>query len=270
METTSKKLTKKDLMSVFWRSFALMGAMNYQRMQGLGYSWSLAPSLKKIWHDTTDFGKALLRHMAAFNCATAPTPFIMGVSLSMEEQYATNPEEFDEASINSVKVALMGPLAGIGDVFFWGVFRVVFASIGVSIALQGSALGALLFLILYNIPNLLVRYFGLMIGYEKGRIQLAKWSESGILSTITRCASIIGITVIAGMIASSINISTPLTFEIQGSTVGLQETLDQILPKLLPFGVTLLIYNGLKKASVNKTMLVLLVVGFILGVLGIL
>lgn len=31
--------------------------------------------------------------------------------------------ECDEESINAVKTALMGPLAGIGDSFFWGTFH---------------------------------------------------------------------------------------------------------------------------------------------------
>lgn len=42
-----EKLTKKDLMTVFWRSFAIMGSMNYERMQGLGFAWESFPLLKK-------------------------------------------------------------------------------------------------------------------------------------------------------------------------------------------------------------------------------
>ena len=107
-------------MTVFWRSFAIMGSMNYERMQGLGYAWSLFPCLKKIYKDNkTKLCDALSRHMAAFNCATAPIPFIMGITLAMEEQNADN-DEFDASAISTIKVALMGPLAGIGDAFFLG------------------------------------------------------------------------------------------------------------------------------------------------------
>ena len=67
-----EKPTKKDLMTVFWRSFAIMGSMNYERMQGLGFAWSLFPCLKKIYKDNSKkLCEALSRHMAAFNCATA-------------------------------------------------------------------------------------------------------------------------------------------------------------------------------------------------------
>lgn len=57
----------------------------------------------------------------------------------MEESNARN-EDFDTSSINNVKVALMGPLAGIGDSMFWGTLRVIATGIGTSLAMQGSIL----------------------------------------------------------------------------------------------------------------------------------
>ncbi len=57
----------------------------------------------------------------------------------MEEANA-NEEDFDESSINSVKAALMSPLAGIGDSLFWGTLRVIATGLGVSLAMQGNIL----------------------------------------------------------------------------------------------------------------------------------
>ena len=45
----------------------------------------------------------------------------------------------------------MGPLSGIGDSFFWGILRVIAAGIGISLASTGSPLGAIVFLLLYNV-----------------------------------------------------------------------------------------------------------------------
>ncbi len=50
----------------------------------------------------------------------------------MEKEASINPD-FDKGSINAVKVALMGPLSGIGDSIFWGSLRVVAAGIGLSL-----------------------------------------------------------------------------------------------------------------------------------------
>ena len=55
----------------------------------------------------------------------------MGIAAAMEKEASINPD-FDKSSINAVKVALMGPLSGIGDSIFWGSLRVVAAGIGLS------------------------------------------------------------------------------------------------------------------------------------------
>jgi len=47
----------------------------------------------------------------------------------MEEQNS-NKDDFDEESINAVKLGLMGPLAGVFDSFFWGTLKVIAAGVG--------------------------------------------------------------------------------------------------------------------------------------------
>ncbi len=213
---------------------------------------------------------ALSRHMAAFNCATAPIPFIMGITLAMEEQNADN-DEFDASAISTIKVALMGPLAGIGDAFFWGVFRVVSAGIGVSFALSGSPLGALFFLILYNTPNILCRYFGLFLGYREGSSLLEKWTASGLLDRVTNSAGILGVMVIGSMIATMVNITTPMELNLQGAVVNFQSVCDQIMPKLLPLVATGAIYGALKKnVKTGMIMLAILAIGFVGSAIGLL
>ena len=53
----------------------------------------------------------------------------------------------------------MGPLAGIGTTIFWGVLRVIAAGIAVSMGQSGNVLAPLVFLILFNLPSILVRYY---------------------------------------------------------------------------------------------------------------
>ena len=83
----------------------------------------------------------------------------------------------------------MGPLAGIGDSFFWGTFRIIGAGIGTSLAAKGSILGAILFLLIYNVPHLIVRYFGLKIGYKSGVGFLASMNEGGMVAVLTEVAN---------------------------------------------------------------------------------
>lgn len=41
-------LTKKDFRKIYWRSFTLLGSMNYERMEALGFLYSIMPALKKF------------------------------------------------------------------------------------------------------------------------------------------------------------------------------------------------------------------------------
>ena len=58
----------------------------------------------------------------------------------MEEKNAEQ-EDFDVDTINSIKLSLMGPLAGIGDSFIWGTLRIIATGVGLSLATQGNVLG---------------------------------------------------------------------------------------------------------------------------------
>lgn len=265
-------ITTKDFRKTFWRSFTLLGTYNYERMEALGFNYSIIPELEKIYKDDPQgLSEALQRHMEVFNMTVAPSPFVMGIAIAMEEQYKRDPENFDVSSINAVKMSLMGPLSGIGDTFFWGVFRILAAAIGCSFAAQGNFIAPFIFLILFNVPQFLTRWYGLKIGYHNGNEFLSTMQKSGKMNLFTYCAGIVGVIAVGCMIATQISLTCPFEFTISGTTIVLQEYLDQILPKLLPLATTLLVYYFLKKkVKVSYIMCALIIFGFICGVLGIL
>ncbi|MDN5580382.1 MAG: PTS system mannose/fructose/sorbose family transporter subunit IID, partial [Lactococcus raffinolactis] len=43
------KLSKNDRLAVAWRSTFLQGSWNYERMQNLGWAFSLIPAIKKLY-----------------------------------------------------------------------------------------------------------------------------------------------------------------------------------------------------------------------------
>ena len=45
--SVENNITKKDFRSIYWRSFTLLGSMNYERMEALGFLYSIMPALKK-------------------------------------------------------------------------------------------------------------------------------------------------------------------------------------------------------------------------------
>ena len=263
------KIEKKQLKSVFWRSFALQGAFNYERMQNVGYMYSMLPVIKKLYRNKEDQAAAITRHLEIFTTTPAVVPTIMGISAAMEEENANNPA-FDVQSINAVKASLMGPLAGIGDSIFWGTVRIIAAGIGVSIAKDGNLFGPLLFLVLYNLPNLLVRIFGLKLGYQVGVNSLDRIQKEGLMDKIMAVATIVGLCVVGGMVATMLNITTPLKWNISGAEIVVQDILDQILPKMLPLAFTFGIYKLLKKASITKITIGIIIFGIAVHLIGIL
>ena len=171
LETQDTVMTPDVYRKTFWRTFPLQACFCFERMQNVGFAYMMIPALKKLYKNKKDISDALKRHLAIFNTTPAVVSFIAGAAIAMEEKFKKakdKGEEVDEESINAVKAALMGPLAGIGDSFFWGTFRIIGAGIGTSLAAKGSILGAILFLLIYNVPHLIVRYFGLKIGYKSG------------------------------------------------------------------------------------------------------
>lgn len=263
------KIEKKQLKSVFWRSFALQGAFNYERMQNVGYMYAMLPVIKKLYRNKEDQAAAITRHLEIFNTTPAVVPTIMGISAAMEEENANNPA-FDVQSINAVKASLMGPLAGIGDSIFWGTVRIIAAGIGVSIAKDGNLFGPLLFLVLYNLPNILVRIFGLKLGYQVGVNSLDRIQKEGLMDKIMAVATIVGLCVVGGMVATMLNITTPLKWNISGAEIVVQDILDQILPKMLPLAFTFGIYKLLKKASITKITIGIITFGIAVHLIGIL
>ena len=163
---------KKELRSIFLRSLSLEYSWNYERQQNMGYCFAMLPAIKKIYQKKDQIAAAK-RHMEFFNTTPYISTAVFGISTAMEESNARN-EDFDTSSINNVKVALMGPLAGIGDSMFWGTLRVIATGIGTSLAMQGSILGPLLFWLIFNVPAFAVRYICLKFGYKFGTSFLNK------------------------------------------------------------------------------------------------
>lgn len=150
---TEKRLTKREIFSMFIRSNFLLGSFNFERVQALGYCYVMIPAIKKLYGPGAKRSEALQRHLEWFNTHPWLTAPIFGVTAAMEEEMANN-KKIDAKAINGMKIGLMGPLAGVGDPIFWGTLRPVLAALGASLALSGNIAGPLLFFFLINAVRL--------------------------------------------------------------------------------------------------------------------
>lgn len=248
MKTSNdERITKKDLNSVFWRSLTMEYSWNYERQAHMGFCYSMIPILKKLYSGN-ELSKALQRHMEFFNTTPHISTLILGITTAMEEENAKN-NYFDTASINGIKASLMGPLAGVGDSFFWGTLRLIATGVGTSLALKGNLLGPILFLLIFNVPHLILRYLANNWGYKVGTDLLTKLESSGAMDTLTYGATVVGLMVIGAMTQSMIEIDIPFTLGSGEGAMSITEIFGEIAPGLLPLAAFGIVYYAIKKGA---------------------
>ena len=269
---TEKKITHADLMKSFWRYIWLFQCgWNYERMQSVGYCYSILPILKKTRPGEEEFKEAFLTNLNFFNTnPVVGAPLIIGAHIALEEAGASL------ETTEGLKVGLMGPLAGVGDTLVWALYNSIIFSIGASMALNGSVLGPIFVLLFVFFPYLAVRYWQFTWAYKQG-VNLVTQLGGGIIAQITEFATIVGLIVIGGFAPSIVHLNIAwkpaIAATVQGEAVtqviDIQAQLDSILPFMLPVLVTALAYWLLKKGWSPVAVLgVLFVIGFIGGAIG--
>ena len=259
--TSEKMLTTHDLRRMYWRSTFLLGSFNFERMQAMGFCYTLMPAIRKVYRgDKAAEAAALKRHLEFYNTQPWISSVVFGVTAAMEEQKAKG-EDISEETITSVKVGLMGPLAGVGDPIFWGTARPVLAALGASLALNGSIVGPLLFFIGINVLRVLTRWYGLKFGYERGT-EMVTEVGGGQLKKITQMAAIMGLFVMGALVSKWTTIKFPAVVSTVKNDDGIvtdttvQSILDQLLPGLAALGLTFLCMWLLNK-KVNALWIIL-------------
>lgn len=270
VETKTPRVDQRDLRKLFWRSFGLQSAFNYERMQGLGFAWTMLPLINKLYKKKEDRVAAYKRHLSFFNTHPWTVGPILGMVASMEERLAAGAEAIDEEGIQAVKGGLMGPLAGIGDSLFFGTLRPIIAGVAVTLALTGNPLAPIFFLVAINVIHFWVRWSGIQYGYRLGDrfleqmegMQIHKWMES---------AAILGLMVLGALVASWLNVTTPMVYTMQEASIPVQKMLDGILPKALPLLSAWLVFTAVRKGkSPTVIMIAMAAIGLVGGYVGLL
>lgn len=240
--TGERKLTNKDLRQIFWRSCMLDSSWTYERQQNMGYSFAMTPVIKKLYEDGSEKQKAAYARSLDFMAITPQlSTLLMGIDAAMCEQDANDPD-FDGNAIAAVKTSLMGPLAGIGDSLIASTLRIIATGIAIGFAQQGSLLGPILLLLIFNVPGFIIRWFGLQFGYRNGRELITDAARSGVMEKITYAASVVGLTAIGGMVASYIWLDIPIVIGTGDFAQPLADYLNMIMPCIPQLAVFGLMY----------------------------
>ncbi|SEB32031.1 Phosphotransferase system, mannose/fructose/N-acetylgalactosamine-specific component IID [Amycolatopsis tolypomycina] len=270
--TVDPRLTKQDLRRVYRRYFwSSQISWNYERMQALGFAYSMEPALRRLYPEKADYVAGLQRHLQFFNTSVlVGGPLILGSSVALEE--AGTPK-----SAASTKIALMGPMAGIGDTVVFALYNSIVFTMGASWALQGNWLGPVFAAVMVLVPYALIRRWQFGFAYREGK-RLAGHLAAGALARVAQGATVLGFVVLGGFIPSIVKVVTTLTYRqtttVQGQpvtqAVAIQNQLDELLPFLLPVLVTAGVYLLTVKARLRPVWIigVVVVAGVVLGWLG--
>lgn len=268
-------LDKKDMRSLFFRSFYIQHCFNYARMQGLGFFWVIKDALRKIHTNEEDYKAAAKRHTDFLNTHPYVSLGLIGIVLAMEEH-----KEPPEA-IRAMKIALMGPFAAIGDsisVNWRAVTRGIVGGLAISGGLVANettapvAYTALFLAVIFPIFNILrwINWFAMKDLYEKGSTALDKLQDQ--MKVLNKLISYIGLISIGGLTAGFIKFSLKPEFQLSADKVlNLQtDILDKFMPGILSIAtVMILLYLVRKKVSIQKIIWGIIVFSLLSAWLGI-
>jgi len=259
-DNSNHVLSQKDITIMAYRTVFLQASFNYERMQAGGWLLTQLPCLEKIYKDDqAGLAAAMADNLEFINTSPHIVGFLNGLLLAMEEAHE------DRSTIRSIKVALFPPIAGIGDAIFWFTLLPILAGICSSMAMEANPVGPILFFAVY-LTLFIIRPVWAHLGYNLGTKAVELLKEAS--GRISKAATVLGCTVIGGLIASYVSISIVSEIPInESSTISIQaDFLDKIFPNLLPFIYVFLMYYLLNKKHLNP--IVLIAVTFALAILG--
>lgn len=254
-----KKLSPKTLFRSWLTWFFFNGSsQSGERMQGIAFAHSMVPVIKELYGDKPEEVKsALKRHLMLFNVEPQVGSVIPGIVAAMEEQ-RSNGADIDDDSINTVKVALMGPLSGIGDTLVPGTLIPILLAIAIGITNSSGVVGPILYAGVYPVITILYSWYLYKLGYTAGITGIQGMIVEGKIDALTDALSVMGLIVMGALSATYINVTTPLKYVSGEMVLSIQGVLDNIMP-----GILSLLVIGLIFALLRKKKSPLWVVGFI-------
>ncbi|MBO0456159.1 PTS system mannose/fructose/sorbose family transporter subunit IID [Enterococcus hulanensis] len=271
-KNTEGRLDKKVINQSFRRWYwSVEVPSSYERMQGLSFCYSMIPVLQKLHSDPEKLSEAYRRHLTFFNTqGTWGTP-IHGITIAMEEEMSAKEvaEEQSDAAITSIKTGLMGPLAGIGDTIDWGTLKTIIYGIGVTFAMTGSAIGAIIPFGFTILTYFIAKYLW-NLGYSIGRESVQSILQSGWIDKLITSTAVLGLFMMGALSATYVKLEIPIAFSVGGSDFKIQSIIDSLAPGLLPLGVVFSIYYVLVNKSqkyglISITIVAVCLLGSLIG-----
>lgn len=261
-KTLSKKAMRRAYLDwMFWN----LSVQNFERMQGPAVVKMLADVREELYPGDPQAQKEMLeRHSIFFNTEPYLGSLVPGIVLGMEHEMAQGGDMQPEF-INSIKTALMGPFAGIGDSLLPGTLCPILLSIALGLCKNGEIIGPLFYVIVFLAAMLPLTWFLFSYGVKAGANAAELVLAGGIKDKVTKAAETVGLIVVGAVTASYTHVNIGLVYTSGELTIDIAAILDSLLPGLSVLIMALISYVLMvkKKWTVNRMMIFFLIVAIV-------
>ncbi|MCD7752331.1 MAG: PTS system mannose/fructose/sorbose family transporter subunit IID [Lachnospiraceae bacterium] len=275
---TNKKgkrvVTKEDrkvMFNLFWRSNLIMGSPNQVVMSGHGVLFTVAPYLEEFYKDDPEERSAAFdRHSTYYNTNPYTGAIVWVLIYLLERQRSLDKNSVSAEAIQNTKIALMGPLAAIGDTLFQGSIGNILAAMVMGMAQQGNFLSIVIYLGLFLALFAGLKWVFTYYTYVQGEEFIISLLQSDAFDRIQDVISIIGLMMMGCLTATVISFSFNWTINVGGTATDFQSSfLDALMPGIMPLAILFTCFALLNKKFKPTTLIYgILVICIVLSYLG--
>ncbi len=257
-----KKTVRKAYLDwMFWN----LSVQNFERMEGPAIVKMLADVREELYPGDKEAQKEMLeRHAIFFNTEPFLGSIVPGIVLGMEHEMAQGGDVQPEF-INSIKTALMGPFAGIGDSLLPGTLCPILLSIALGLCKNGEIIGPLFYIIVFLAAMIPLTWFLFSYGVKAGANAAEMVLAGGLKDKVTKAAETVGLIVVGAVTASYTHVNIGLVYTSGELSIDIAAILNSLLPGLSVLIMSMISYVLMvkKKWTVNKMMLFFLIVAVV-------
>lgn len=252
---------------LFMRTFFVQSLWNFERLQNVGFLYVMYPVLKKLYPDKEKRKEVLLRHTGFFNTNPYMANIVFAMVINAEKDIAGGKTK-NTKKPEMLKSVISGPIAAIGDSFFWGTWRPATSFVAILLSILSINMfdanylwvAPIIFIFLYNIVHILFRYWILFISFRLNE-QMIKIVAKFELTYIGDIVRLIGL----GAVITTLYFYFDLFGFNPAFNIGVD---DCSIPEIGVFGVILLLSFLFGKVRPVVMFYCAILFSFVVGYLG--